>query len=308
MSVDPDIAAFLPLLAGGPELKDVAIDVARRSFRTLTVDLRDHDALPTVRSSEDVAYPAANGPRRARVHRPETDGVVPTILYAHGGAFIMGDLDTHEDHARLICHEVGAVVVSIDYRLAPESPFPAGHLDVVAAMRHVVASARHLGGDPARVGVAGDSAGANLVAGAAIAARDEGLDLAGQLLLYPPTDFVDGDRHGSREQNKTGFFLTEADMRWSEACYAADAADHRASVLAHPDLSGVAPAVIATAGYDPLRDEGEAYAQALREAGVPVVLRRYARLIHGFFGMTHLSKGSAVAARELCADFKELLG
>lgn len=296
------------MLQGTRDLKDVPIPVVRKNFRTMTVDLRDHDALPSIRSKQDVTYPAAEGGRPARLYRPDVDGPVPTVLFVHGGGYIMGDVDTHEDHAQLLCHEVGAAVLSVDYRLAPENPFPAGHLDVVSALRHVFAIVADLGGDGSRVAVAGDSAGANLAAGAAVAARDEGLPLRGQLLLYPSVDFVDSDRHASREANKTGYFLTAADMQWSRTCYAADPTDPRASLLAHPDLRGVAPAIVATAEYDPLRDEGEAYAAALQAAGVGVRLTRFAGLIHGFFGMTHLSPGCARAARELCADFKEILG
>jgi acetyl esterase len=306
--LDYQIAAFLPFLQGAPDLQDIPPAAVRQGFRTLTVDMRDPALLPQVAAVEDVTYPAAEGQRPARVYRPAGAGPFPTILYAHGGAFFMGDLDTHDDHARAVCHDVGAVVVSIDYRLAPEHPFPSGHLDTVAALRHVFATVDELGGDPHRIAVAGDSAGANLVAAAAIVARDEGLPLKGQLLIYPVTDFHDSDRHASRVENAAGYFLTEADMRWSERCYAADPSDPRASVLHHPDLTGVAPAVIATAEFDPLRDEGVAYVAALQEAGVPVVQRHYETLIHGFFGMGLLSEASAAAVHELCTDFKELLG
>lgn len=308
MPLDPQLAALLPFIGSGSRLYDQGVAAARAGFHQLTAGIRDPAILAAVRSWDDVTYPAAERALRARVYRPDVDGPVPTVLYVHGGSFVMGDVDTHDDHARLVCRDTGCVVVSVEYRLAPEDPFPAGYLDCQAALRYVVASAARLGGDPERIGVAGDSAGANLAAHAAIMARDEGLPLTGQLLLYPVTDFADSDRYPSRVDNATGYFLTEEDMRFAERCYGADPADPRASLVGHPDLAGVAPAIIGTAEYDPLRDEGEAFAAALEAAGVPVTLRRFPGLIHGFFGMGHLSAACQEATRALCLEFKELLG
>jgi acetyl esterase len=161
--------------------------------------------------------------------------------------------------------------------------------------------------DTTRIAIAGDSAGANLSAAAAVVARDEGLPLAAQLLIYPGTDFSE-TLYPSRVENAEGYFLTAEDVRWFAEQYAADPTDVRASVLHHPDLTGLAPAIVATAEYDPLRDEGEAYAAALQRAGVTVVARRYAGLIHGFFGLGHVNNASDKASREICADLKELLG
>ena len=308
MAIDPQLAGVLRLLEGAPPLSTGTPERARAGMRLMTVDLRDPATKAQVRSVEDTTYPGAEGPLRARLYHPEADGPVPTILFVHGGGYIMGDVETHDDQARLLCRDVEAVVLSIDYRLAPEHPFPAGYLDVVSALRHVTATVAELGGDPARVAVAGDSAGGNLSAGAALAARDEGLPLAAQLLLYPSTDFTESENHPSREQNAEGFMLTLDDMQWFRDHYRADASDHRASVLHHPELAGVAPAVVATAEHDPLRDEGEAYAAALQEAGVRVVQRRFPGLIHGFFGLGHVHAASEQAARQVCADLKELLG
>jgi acetyl esterase len=305
--VDPQIAAILPLLNGAPPLSEGTPESARAGFRLFTVDLRDPADLAPVLSTEDVTYPAAEGYRSARIYRPDADGPVPTILFVHGGGYVIGDIDTHDDHARLLCAEVGAVVYSVDYRLAPENPFPAGHLDTIAALLHVFDIVDELGGDASRIAVAGDSAGGNLSAGAAIAARDLGLPLKAQLLLYPGTDFLDSDAHASRVTNAEGYFLTAADLLFFRDAYLADPADWRASVLHHDDLTGVAPAIVATAEYDPLRDEGEAYAAALEKAGVPVVVKRFDGLIHGFFGLGHLSAGAKQANLELCVDLKELL-
>ncbi len=311
MPLDPQIAGVLSLMTDAPRLSAGTPESARAGFRLFAVDLRDPATKADVRSVEDVTVPGAEGDRPARVYRPDVAGLVPTVLFVHGGGFVIGDLDTHDDHARLICAEAGVVVVSLDYRLAPESPFPAGYLDTVAALEHVFATADELGGVATRIAVAGDSAGGNLAAAAAIAARDKGLPLKAQLLLYPVTDFVEGDVHGSRVDNAEGYFLTTDDMSWFGQHYQGDADvdphDPRGSVLHHPDLSGLAPAIVATAEYDPLRDEGEAYADALEKAGVPVVRRRLDGLIHGFFGMTHVSTASDAAARLLCADLKDLL-
>ena len=159
--------------------------------------------------------------------------------------------------------------------------------------------------------MAGDSAGGNLAAAVCLDLRDSGPRIAAQLLLYPATDFEEESTHPSREQNAEGYFLTVDDMRWFGEQYVpegADRRDPRLSVLHAADLSGLPPAVVATAGYDPLRDEGEAYAAALAAAGVPVVQRRYDGLIHGFFGLAPVSPAAAEADRELCADLKGLLG
>jgi acetyl esterase len=168
-----------------------------------------------------------------------------------------------------------------------------------------------LGGDADRIAVAGDSAGGNLAAAVALAVRDTGPRLAAQLLLYPGVDFrEDDDLHPSRVENGEGLFLTAEDMRWFRNHYLQDeahTADPRASVLLAPDLAGLPPAVVGTGEYDPLRDEGEAYAKALEEAGVKVVLRRYDGLIHGFFGMGTWSEASAAAATDLCEELRALL-
>lgn len=307
MPLDSQIATILPMLASAPPLRQTGVAAARAGMRLLMVDMRDTSKLAPVRSTEDVTYPTPEGDRPARVYRPEVEGPVPTVLFIHGGGFVIGDIETHDDQARLICSEVGAVVVSIDYRLAPEHPFPAGYLDCVAALDHVVATVDSLGGDATRIAVAGDSAGGNLSAGVAIAARDKGLALKAQLLLYPGTDFNEYEWPSRTEHADSGLLLNRDDMMWFRECYAPDVDDHRASVLSHPDLAGVAPAIVATGEYDPLRDEGEAYAKALELAGVPVLLRRYDGLIHGFFGMGPFSEASHKAVLQLCADFKDLL-
>ncbi len=308
--LDPQIAGLLALMEtnGAPPLSQGTPEQARAGFRMLSVGMRDPATLAPVRSTEDVLP----GGIPARIYRPEVDGTVPTVVFLHGGGFVIGDLETHDDHARLISAEVGAVVLSVDYRLAPEHPWPAGLEDCIAATRWALTHIDELGGDSARVGIGGDSAGGNLSAAVALELRgDEGPHLAALLLIYPGTDFEDEASHPSREENAKGYLLTVDDMLWFGEQYVpkgADRRDPRLSVLHAPDLSGLPPAVVATAEYDPLRDEGEAFADALENAGVKVVRHRYDGLIHGFFGLGVLSPAAAAAVRELCADFKQLLG
>jgi acetyl esterase len=312
MPLEPETAAVLALMNGrdAPSLSAGTPEQARAGFRFLTVDLRDPRSLAPVRSSEDVVLPGPAGDLPVRVYRPDADGPVPTIVFFHGGGFVIGDLDTHDDHCRQLCHEVGAVVLSVGYRLAPEHPFPAGYEDCLAAPRWAAEHVAGLGGDADRIAVAGDSAGGNLAAAVTLAAREEGPPLAAQLLLYPGVDFREDEDHPSRVENAEGLFLTADDMRWFGDHYVPDPAlrtDPRASVLLARDLAGLPPAVVATAEFDPLRDEGEAYAAALEKAGVPVDARRYDGLIHGFFGLGPVSPGSHRAVLELCAALRELL-
>ena len=314
MPLDPAIASVLQMMAesGAPPMSQGTPEQARAAFRFMTVDLRDAAHLAQVGSVEDTTVPGGDGPVPARIYRPATPGPHPTVVFLHGGGFVIGDLDTHDDHTRLICRDVDAVVVSVDYRRAPETPFPGGYQDCLAATLWAVEHAAELGGDPARVAVAGDSAGGNLSAAVTLGARDKGVTLAAQMLIYPGVDFVeDEDEHPSRVENAEGYFLTAEDMRWFRDHYVPDPAsrtDPYASVLRAPDLTGLPPAVIGTAEYDPLRDEGEAYAAALEKAGVPVTARRFDGLIHGFYGLPHVSPAAADAIRQMNADFKELLG
>ena len=199
-------------------------------------------------------------------------------MFFHGGGYVIGDVDTHDNQCRMLCREAEAVVLSVGYRLAPEHPFPAAPEDCFAATRWAAEHVDRLGGDAGRIAVAGDSAGGNLAAVVALMARDAGGPaLAAQLLIYPGTDFAGG--YPSETENAEGFFLTRADMEWFREQYlaGADPSDPRLSPIAAPDLSGLPPAVVATAEFDPLRDQGDAYARALEEAGVPVIARRLRR-------------------------------
>jgi acetyl esterase len=234
---------------------------------------------------------------RARHYAPaEPGGPHPLLVYFHGGGFVIGDLETHDSVCRLLCRHAGTHVLAVDYRLAPEHPFPAALDDARGALRWASANARAIEADPDRIGVGGDSAGGNLAAGVSLlAARDGGPSPVLQLLIYPVTDF--SGRLRSRELFGEGFFLTNAEMDWFESNYLGSvggecARDPRVSPLLAEDLGGLAPAIVATAAFDPLRDEGEEYAAALRRAGTPTILRRFPGLIHAFVSLTEVSRTS----------------
>ena len=307
--LDPATGALLSFLAaaGAPPMWEQTPEEARQGFRTLAVDLRDDSLLPPVRAVEEIEVPGGAGPRPARVYRPEHDGPLPTVLFLHGGGFVIGDLDTHDLACRTIATESRAVIVSVDYRLAPEHPFPAAVEDTLAAADWMVGRLEELGGSD-RTGVAGDSAGGNLAAVAAQHLRDAGHALTAQLLIYPATDM--GAETESARENAEGYFLDAATMAWFGDQYAgpggADLTDPRLSP-AHGDLAGLAPAVVVTAQFDPLRDDGDAYARKLEAAGVPVHHRQFAGLIHGFVDMGRHSPAADEAVRETCRLFGELL-
>jgi acetyl esterase len=313
MPLDPQIRQMLALIEsmGRPSLAAGAPAEARQGFRMLTVDLRPPETIVPVAATEDVELPGAAGHLQARIYRPEGEGPFPTILFIHGGGFVIGDIDTHDNQCRTVCRDVGAVVLSVGYRLAPEAPFPAAPQDCLGALRWTAEHVGELGGDAERVAVAGDSAGGNLAAVTALQARDAGgPPLAAQLLIYPGTDFREDDgRYPSRDENAEGYFLTRADMEWFRNHYvgSSDPTDPLLSPLLAADLSGLPPAVVVTAEFDPLRDEGEAYARALEEAGVPVTRRRFDGLIHGFFDLSVVSPAAAEAVRETCAALRSLL-
>jgi acetyl esterase len=254
--------------------------------------------------------PGADGTLTARHYVPPPAGVgpAPLLVYFHGGGFVAGDLDTHDEPCRLLCRHAGAHVLSVDYRLAPEFPFPAGVEDAYAVTQWALAHADALGADPARVAVGGDSAGANLATVACLLARRRGAPApAAQLLLYPPTDYHTSWR--SRLAYADGLMLTGADIEFFHTHYAAggDADDERHSPLRAGDLSGLPPAMVITATFDPLRDEGEAYADALRAAGNRVVAWRVPGMVHGFVNLTTLSRTAHDTVVEIAGALRALL-
>ena len=239
-------------------------------------------------------------PLRSRLYVPyeAATGEGPLLVYFHGGGWVVGDLDTHDELCRSLAVSSGARVLSVDYRLAPENPFPAAVEDALAAYREAVARADELGADPARVAVGGDSAGGHLAAVTALLAREDERPPAFQLLIYPATDFV--ETSASRVAFGVGHLLTKENMDWYEENFvsSSDRSDPRISPLRAESLAGVAPALVVTAGFDPLRDEGEAYARRLGQDGVAVSLRRHAGFVHGF---THVMVGGS-GPREAIAE------
>jgi acetyl esterase len=252
-----------------------------------------------VASVADRSFPGPGGDVSLRIYRPQ-DGPRPALVYFHGGGFVIGNLDTHDGTCRALANASGCTVVSVDYRLAPEHRFPAAPEDCYAALRFVAEAGAELGVDPTRLAVGGDSAGGNLAAVTALLARERrGPSLRFQLLVYPVTDHRFDT--ASYQENAEGYFLTQKMMRWFWDHYL-ERPEHGDDPIASPlrakDLAGLPPALVLTAGYDPLRDEGEAYAARLREAGVAAELERYPGQFHGFFSMYDvLDDGRAAIAR-----------
>jgi acetyl esterase len=312
--LDPVIAQIIPLLP----LRDpttMTPQSARDALRALAAS-RAAVPPPPVDSVEDIKVKGAQGPLNARVYRIG-QGKAPTVVFFHGGGWVAGDLETHDRQGRLLAIETGAVVVSVDYRRPPETRFPGAFEDAFAALRDVSERIGEFGGDASRLGVAGDSAGGNLAATSAIACRDAGIDLAAQLLVYPVTDVLGNYAHAkenarfpSRAENADGYFLSRAVMEWFCGHYLAseaDGADWRVSPLRARDHAGLAPAIVCTAWFDPLRDEGAAYAAALESADVPTKHYAGEGLIHGFFGLGEASEVARAEAQRARADFKALL-
>jgi acetyl esterase len=253
------------------------------------------------------AVPGPAGEIPIRVYTPAGDGPKPVIMYFHGGGWVIGDLDVCDNPVRRIANRTGAVVVSVDYRLAPEHTYPAAFDDCYAATAWVSEHAAELGGDPARIATCGDSAGGNLAAAVAIAARDrQGPPLAAQLLIYPVTDF--NFTTGSYEENGDGYLLTKGSMQWFWAHYLGAqelGKDPFACPARADNLVGLPPTFIATAEFDPLRDEGEAYAATLRAAGVHVTAKRYDGMLHGFAWTLGATPSGAVLIDDLAAAFRD---
>ena len=264
---------------------------------------------PEVARVEERTIPGPAGEIPVRIYWPEGPGPHPVLVYFHGGGFVLCDLDSHDAPCRLLTDGAGCITVSVDYRLAPEHPFPAGPEDCYAATRWVAENAASIGGDAKRVAIGGDSAGGNFAAVVALMARDRGGPaLVHQLMIYPVTD--DRLETPSFAENGKGYMLTRDAMAWFWGHYLSrpeDGANPYASPLRATDLSGLPPATLITAEFDPLRDEGEAYARRLQEAGVPVELRRYDGVIHGFFAMLELSQARDAVTR-VCGGLRAAFG
>ena len=312
--LDPAAARVLELMrmAGRPPVETLTPDQAREAYRAGRAVLSPDP--PPVALVRDLAIPGPAGAIPARLYRGAgtTEAALPVLLYLHGGGWVIGDLDTHDVPCRTLANLAGCAVLSVAYRLAPEHRFPAAVEDGWAALRWLADgdAAARLGLDPARIAVGGDSAGGNLAAVLALMARDAGGPaLALQLLVYPATDFA--GTHPSRERNSAIPPIPRPTMAWFQAQYLAraeQAADWRASPLHAPDVAGTAPALVVTAGFDPLQDEGAAYAARLEQAGVPVDRRDFPGQIHGFLTMGRVVPDAAILLDAAAAALREAFG
>jgi acetyl esterase len=313
--VDPDIAKILPLLP----LKDAANLTPQRARNELVAlaESRKDAPAPQPAAVVDMFVSGAAGTMAARMYRP-AKVPAPTLAYFHGGGWVAGDLFTHDRLARTLAVELDAVVLSVDYRRPPEARFPAAYEDCLAATRWAAKHIDDLGADPARLAIGGDSAGGNLAAAVAQGCRNGGPKLAAQYLIYPAADLAgnyhsatENAKYPSRQQNADGYFLSLDAMRFFAGQYAPDArdgSDSRASPLRAADLAGLPPAVICTAEFDPLRDEGEAYAKALKRAGVEVAYYRESGMVHGYFSMGAASPSAEAARLRASAAFRTIMG
>ena len=305
MPLDPQVQEVLQQLEGSgfPGITEGTPEECRQRILQLTQAGESGEDVAEVR---DLTLSTPDGPIAARIYIPQRDTPLPVVVYFHGGGWVIGSIETHDAPCRELANRSGTIVVSVEYRMAPEHPFPAAPEDCYAATSWVAEHASEFGGDPARMAVAGDSAGGNLAAVVALMAREQGgPPLRFQLLIYPAVDARMG--YPSIDENGTGYFLTKADMHWFYGHYGADPSDWRASPLLAADHSGLPPALVLTAEYDPLRDEGEAYARKLEEAGVPVTLRRYDGQIHGFTIMTAAVDRAREAVDRAAADLRQAL-
>ena len=276
---------------------------SRARLETLAASFKQH--IPVAKVT-NISIPGPGGPIPARHYSPGP-GVSPVLVFFHGGGQCLGSLNTHDDLCRKICRDGAMHVLSVDYRLAPEHKAPAGADDAFAAFLWARDHAVELGADRDRVAVGGDSAGGNLAALVAQRARNEGPGLpALQLLIYPVTNYRDETR--SQTLFAEGYFLTKCDLNWFRNHYLGgaqvDAADPRVSPLLADDLSELPPALLLTGGFDPLRDEGQQYADAMRAAGVPVDHRQFGSLVHGFANFFPLGGGSATATAEMISALR----
>ena len=288
--LEPALAVALRSLARGPERHTLTPEAARRQLNAQAALVADDVVL--MHRLEDRQIPTVDGVERTvRIYEPPDLTVdAPAIVYLHGGGWVLGDLTSHDGLCRIIAGQTPAKVIAVDYRLAPEHPFPAAFDDAVAAFRWVVEHAETLRIDRSRIAVMGDSAGGNLAAGVALATRDDTVRPVVQVLIYPVTDGrCDTDSYETFAQ---GFGLSRQTMEWFYRHYLPEpeqATDPRVSPLLAEDLSGLPRAIVATAGFDVLRDEGEAFADRLQDAGVEVVHQHFPSLIHGYANMTALA-------------------
>jgi acetyl esterase len=289
--LDDDAAAMLELMGMAPPPWELGPEATRQMMANTPRPPGEE-----VAEVRDLVAPSPDGDIPVRVYRPAGDGPLPLVVFFHGGGWVIGGIDSHDGLCRQLANGAGVVVVSVDYRLAPEHTFPAAADDAYAATVWAVEHAAALGADGSRVAVAGDSAGGNLAAVVALMARDRGAPaLRFQLLVYPVVDFVRD--LPSMQRNAVGYYLTREGMAWFDDLYTPNAADRSnpyAAPLRAGSHAGLPPALVITAEFDPLADEGAAYVDALSASGVPATLSHYEGVFHGFFSMSlAVAKGKA---------------
>ncbi|MGY1625130.1 alpha/beta hydrolase [Geodermatophilus sp. SYSU D00965] len=309
MPLDPQAHALLAAMEaqGAPDISQLSVSQARdmaNSFREMQGDLVQ------VAAVGDRTVPGPDGSLPVRIYRPE-GSPRGAIVYFHGGGWVIGNIEVVDAPSRALADATGCVVVSAQYRLAPESAYPAAVEDCYAVTSWVAEHLAELGTEPAGLVVAGDSAGGNLAAAVALMARDrQGPEITFQALVYPATDLA-GMETDSYRENGEGYLLTAASMRWFRDHYVPDEA-RRSEPYCSParaeDLSGLPPAFIATMEFDPLRDDGEAYAERLEEAGVPVTVQRYDGQIHGLFWLGGMCDRYSALVDDLAREVKAALG
>ena len=307
-TLEPEIQLMLAAMErqAPPPITRMSVPDAREHFRARAAMAAGE--VPAVRTRA-LTIEGGAGPLEARLYTPDgPDSERPLFVFLHGGGFVVCDLDTHDAPCRLLCHHGDFHVLSVDYRLAPEHPFPAAVEDARAALAWALENAAELEADPSRVAIGGDSAGATLATVACLmAAEDGGPNAALQVLLYPGVDSV--HRYQSHDLFGEGFGLTVEEIDWFISHYAGDQdlAQPRISPLLVDDMPVLPPTLMVSAGFDPLRDEGDAYVEALEAAGTAVYVRRFAGLIHAFANMAGISPASRSAMVEVARETRELL-
>jgi len=307
MSIDPKAKDLLEMMRkmGMRPLSGMSPEEARQMILST---MGETPPTKPIASVSDRMIPGPAGDLPVRIYTPHGTVPFPLLVFFHGGGFVLGDLNTHDHICRNLCAGANCVVMSVEYRLAPENKFPAATDDVLAAARWAAEFAPDIGGDPGRIVVSGDSAGGNLSAVTALRIRDEGgPSLCGQLLIYPATDYFKPGTPSLRENS--GYLITIEDMIWFLEHYLNDESEANhpyAFPMRAEDVSNLPPALVITAEYDPLRDEGELYADRLKSSGVAVTLIRYDGMIHGFFNFIGVLHQAQEALDDACSWLKDL--
>ncbi|MEB1809277.1 MAG: alpha/beta hydrolase [Bacillaceae bacterium] len=307
MTLDPQAKFFLDQLATAktPPVNELSVEENRanaQKFKFL-------GGIPEqVAKVENTSVPVDGGEINIRIYTPEGDGPFPVFIYFHGGGWVIGDIEVVDPPLRAVTNRAEAIVVSVDYRLAPEHRFPIATEDCYTATKWVAENITRYNGDPSRIAVGGDSAGGNLAAVVTLMAKERGgPTISFQVLIYPATNFANDTL--SHRENGEGYFLTKGAIDWFAQQYIKENEKDLpyASPLLAEDLTGLPPALVITAQYDPLRDEGEAYANRLKESGIPVEVTRYDGMIHGFFWMAGIIDQGKHMIDQICSALKKAL-